>query len=124
MKSDARVNRLERKVLEFSLPRIQKSAPDLGIDVSVVTVSRRDYTGRGFFTYLDRSELLHVGSQTESYIWGEVAGKVNTSVITGYLIYIENGYVATIEGFSYGDNEWPQTIEEIELYPYDGVNYP
>jgi hypothetical protein len=34
---------------------------------------------------------------------------------TGYLIYIDDGFVTTVEGYTYGD-EWPHQIEQIELY--------
>jgi hypothetical protein len=34
---------------------------------------------------------------------------------TGYLVYIDDGYVTSVEGYTYGD-EWPDQIEQVELY--------
>ena len=123
MDSNTELNSIEQKVLEFFLAKRRGSTPESGIGLNGIIVSSRDYSGVGFMTELDRSETLRVGSQTESYTWGDIGGKLNSSLESGYLVFVEKGHVSAIEGFVYGEAEWPQKIEEIEIYPYDGTTY-
>jgi hypothetical protein len=45
-----------------------------------------------------------------------VKARLNASKLeTGYVVYVDNGYLTTIEGYTYGD-DWPESIGSFELY--------
>ena len=82
---------------------------------SSLNVSNRELSGVGFLTDLERSELLKIGEGNETYKFGDLGAKINTSIDTGYLIYVENGFVDAIEGYTYAD-DWPDEISTIDIY--------
>jgi hypothetical protein len=85
------------------------------LDFDAVTVSAREFTGVGFLTELARSKELKLFDGGVSLRWGKVGARLNTSVETGYLLYIDDGYLTAMEGYTYGD-EWPARITEMEFY--------
>lgn len=82
---------------------------------SNISVKSRNFTGAGFFTDFNESQKLKISNNPESYKWGHLGAKLNLGIDTGYLPYIENGYVKSIEGYVY-DGHWPENINEIQVY--------
>lgn len=81
-----------------------------------VTVSDREYTGVGFVTEFARSQELKLFDDGVSLRWGKTGARLNASKLeTGYLVYVDDGYVTAVEGYTYGD-PWPPQVEQIELY--------
>jgi hypothetical protein len=67
-------------------------------------------------TEFERSEDLKVFATGVSLRWGKIGARLNAAKLeTGYLVYVDDGYVTTVEGYTYGD-EWPDQVEHIELY--------
>ncbi|MDY7093938.1 MAG: hypothetical protein SX243_13280 [Acidobacteriota bacterium] len=86
------------------------------LHAEAVDVVDREFTGVGFLTELRRSPELKLFKDGVSMRWGEVGARLNaTKIETGYLVYVDNGYVTAIEGYTYGD-EWPAKVEQIEFY--------
>jgi hypothetical protein len=86
------------------------------VDFDAVRVSDREFTGAGFLTEFEQSEELKLFDDGVSLRWGKVGARLNASRLeTGYLVYVDDGYVTTVEGYTYGD-EWPNRVEQIELY--------
>jgi hypothetical protein len=66
-------------------------------------VTSRRYTGAGFLTDLDRSEALRLFDEEVSLRAGRVGARLNSNRLeTGYLVYIDNGYLTTLEGYTFG----------------------
>jgi len=113
-----KVNQLEMKVMnrflkDPTLPILAKSQ----IDFDRVNVTDRDYTGAGFFTEFERSEALRLFAEGTSMRGGRVGARLNSDRReTGYLFYVDDGYLTTLEGYTYGGDEWPKEITEIEIY--------
>ena len=59
--------------------------------------------------------FLKVESDDSSYKWGKLGAKLNGTIDTGYLIYVDCGYLHALEGYTYAE-EWPEDISEIETY--------
>jgi len=111
-----KVTELEKAVLERMLNEGELSLLKSTVNFDVVRVRDREFTGAGFLTEFERSEELKLFDEATSLRWGKVGARLNPSKIeTGYLIYVDNGYVTTIEGYTYGD-EWPHELVRIELY--------
>jgi hypothetical protein len=81
-----------------------------------VFVRERWFSGAGFFTDLSKNDILKVDKNGVEEIWGEVGAKLNDdSIDSGYLLYIRDGYIETIEGYTYGD-DWPEDIYNFTPY--------
>jgi hypothetical protein len=47
---------------------------------------------------------------------GRVGAWLNVSrVETGYIVYVDGGYLTAMEGYTYGE-DWPAEVEQVELY--------
>ena len=80
------------------------------------SVVSREFTGVGFITELIPSKCPGSYHANEQEVWGKLGAILNSSVDTGYLVYIEDGKICAIEGFTYGGENWPDEITKIQLY--------
>lgn len=107
---------LERAVVESMLADRELPCLRRSVDFEAVNVRDRDFTGVGFLTELEPSVGLKVFESGIRLRWGKVGARLNASKVeTGFLVYVDDGYVSTVEGYTYGD-EWPNKVEAFELY--------
>jgi hypothetical protein len=86
------------------------------VNFDVVVVTDRELTGVGFLTEFERSEELKVFEAGVSLRWGSAGARLNASKIeTGYLVYVDDGYITAVEGYTYGE-DWPDQVQQIEIY--------
>ena len=77
-----------------------------------VKVIERSYTGHGFFTTIS---ILDVVFKREHIHWGDgIIGKVNNNTDIGFLM-IPEGDQLTIEGFAFGDDQFPALVESFVI---------
>lgn len=87
---------------------------------SDVTVSERDFTGVGFYTYFNPSAVLELEGFGERYLWTDTVGTINGNFNVGFIVYVENGRITCIECHRYTfDSDWPDTVLEIELGTFE-----
>ena len=111
-----KANELEMAVIERLLADRELKPIRSAVNFDVVTVSDREWTGMGFLTEFERSEELKMFDSGASLRWGKVGARLNPSKLeTGYLVYVDAGYITGVEGYTYGD-EWPDHVQQIELY--------
>ena len=111
-----KANELEMAVIGHLLADSELSPIKTKVNFAAVAVRDRELTGAGFLTDFERSEELKLFADGVSLQWGKVGARLNASSLeTGYLIYIDDGYLTTIEGYTYGE-EWPDNVEQMELY--------
>lgn len=102
---------MARLLADTTIPLIRRS-----IDFEEIDVTTREVTGIGFFAELAPSENLKLFADGTSIRWGRVGARLNRPPVdTGYLLYVEDGYLTMVEGYTYG-TEWPTEIAEIELH--------
>jgi len=106
---------LEREVLEKLLAG---NDPDLEIlrdQIPKSVISAREFTGTGFFANfhvmpnvvrLLKRELLTIGDVSASIL--------GTKHGAGFILYIDNGILDYLEGFTF-DEDWPDRVEKFEL---------
>lgn len=112
-----KANDLEKAVVGRFLADPAVMPNKLIIDFEVVVVSSRDFTGVGFLTNFQRCEELKLFNDDVSMRWGNVGARLNEAHIdTGYVIYVDEGYLTTVEGFTYGEDVWPEEVTQVELY--------
>ncbi len=111
-----KVTELEKTVIGSILADRELNPIRLSVNFNAVTVRDREFTGAGFLTEFEPTEELKLFDDVVSLRWGKVGARLNSSKVeTGYLVYVDNGYVTAVEGYTYGD-EWPNQVEQIELY--------
>lgn len=112
------MNDLEKKVLNFILSEDNDEFSLLREQLSCCEVVRRERTGRGFFTYLevDRERCQSMGSSNLQL--GSVGAHIKgLEHGAGFLLFVEDGFLTMLEGYSYGES-WPELEKyEFELYP-------
>lgn len=99
----------------------QKGMPEKA-HFSDVAVTEREYTGVGFLTELESSEELRVSAEDVSFVWDEMGATLNEILDVGFVVFIKNGYVKTIEGYTFGTVEWPSNISDFELRPFNTIS--
>lgn len=115
-------NSLEKTLIEKMLadPEVNPIKHTVNFD-SVIVIERR-FTGVGFFTDFQYSPETKLFDSSVSLRWGKVVARLNESKLeTGYLVYVDDGYLTTIEGYTYGE-DWPEQVEKIEWYARDFAN--
>ena len=81
-----------------------------------LVIQSRKYTGCGFFTYFKTGGKLQIGDDKAKFVGGGLGAKLNQNIDTGYCFFVEEGYLDMLEGYCYGEQEWPENITTIEIY--------
>ena len=86
--------------------------------LEVCRCTKREATGVGFYTDLDVS--TYTGPQPELDLkFGDVVAEIDgLQQGAGFVLYVEAGLLAMLEGYTYGE-PWPDRIESFKL-SYDG----
>jgi hypothetical protein len=116
---------LEQAILKSMLADGQLHPARMSVNFDIVTVKDREFTGVGFLTELTPSDELRLFGPGVNFRWGRVGARLNAaSIETGYIVYVDDGYVTTVEGYTYGD-QWPSSVEQFELYALEpGMELP
>jgi hypothetical protein len=111
-----RANELERLVVERFLADHELKPVRSALHWDLIAVKERSLTGAGFLTEFEPSRELKVLGEGVDLRWGKVGARLNAQKVeTGYLVYVDGGYITTVEGYTYGV-PWPDRIDGIELY--------
>ena len=111
-----KLNELEREVLARFLADQELRFSEKKIDVDAVNVTDRSFTGIGFMTDVQKDENVRILDEARSVRWCKVAARLNDEQIeTGYVVYVDGGYLSGLEGFTYGGQEWPSRIEKLDV---------
>jgi hypothetical protein len=87
------------------------------LDSSALVPTSREYTGAGFLTEFQHSEKLKWFDAGTNLRWTGAGAWVNDERIdTGYLVYVDDGYLTAVEGATYGGEPWPSQITKAEWY--------
>lgn len=107
---------LEIAVLKMMLAHADPPASTAVLDPEAVKVIERAFTGIGVMTSLEQCEGLRLFDKGVALRWGEIGARLNADRLeTGYVVYVDDGYVNTIEGYTYG-RDWPREVDRFELY--------
>jgi hypothetical protein len=109
------LNELEKALIKNFLMHSGNFIEDDATFFSTISIKSREYTGVGFFTKFHQTEKLKINHEQKSSRLGNLGAKLNNAIDTGYLFYIENGYLELIEGYTY-DSDWPNEIHSIYVY--------
>ncbi|WP_259779553.1 hypothetical protein [Aestuariispira ectoiniformans] len=112
------INELEYEVLTHFLAH--ELLRRRWLQPETITVVEREHTGVGFFTEFAPSEQLLICANDYSRAHSSnLVLRLNSNVDSGYILYIEGGYLKHIEGFAF-DYDWPTHIDDIETVISNG----
>ncbi len=121
MSNDERLpNAFERALLQKLLAGNHPVLSILRAQLESCQVSRREFTGHGFFTNLkvDRSVGPAPTRRPRVQIC-DVGGKISgLKYGAGFVLFVTDGYLDLLEGFSY-EEPWPSVVSEFSLV-YEG----
>jgi hypothetical protein len=80
------------------------------------TVTEREMTGAGFFTYFSVPRDIPPLPGTPSFCFGDVHAELTGLKLgAGFLLTVNKGYLYDLEGYSY-EEPWPSNFELIRLF--------
>ena len=108
-------------ILKYEDKKISKKLYE---QFKVAEVKEREYTGTGFFTYFyindnTKDIFLSNGNMQLGGIHAEIKGLKNGA---GFVLYVENGRLKALEGYSYNET-WPNQaqISNVFVVKEDGT---
>ena len=109
---------LEAAVLEKLLDGDHPILVGLRAQLAGLVVTKREYSGVGFFTTLAvnaAARPISVSSLRFGDVEATIAGLQHGA---GFLVFVEEGMLTMLEGYCYGES-WPAEIRELSLRYWD-----
>ncbi len=77
-------------------------------------ITKTELTGVGFFVYFKFPDnIRRIADAKESFSFGDVKADINgLKHGAGFLLYVNDGAIDCLEGYSY-DEPWPENIQEF-----------
>lgn len=82
-----------------------------------VIISEED-TGVGFFIRYQVDSAIRIGEKFKTtFQIGDVDGEIDgINGAVGFVLFIKDGYLTMLEGYTNGIDKWPETDAEIKLF--------
>jgi len=110
------LNELEIAVLEMMLVGDHPLLNEMRRQLAVCHVGGRDYTGHGFFTSLQVDTNTVTFPQLRRLVLGDImVDAEGLEDSGGFALFIKDGLISTLEGFSFADI-WPDQITTFRLW--------
>ena len=111
----------ERAVMEKHLAGDHPVLAALRCQLPNCAVSRRDFTGHGFFAHLDvGAGALPVAKCRPRLVLSDVGATVpELRLGAGFALFIHDGLLSVLEGFTYGET-WPAEVTRFSLFYTSG----
>lgn len=116
---------LESEVIKWLLDGDNPVLDSLRRQLSSIESVTRELTGHGFyliFNYAVRPQSIDSYLPVKAnFSFGDVEASIDSvKGGAGFLLWIENGVLSELEGYTYGE-EWPFQVEKFTLqYLYEG----
>lgn len=108
---------LENKAMEMLLAGDDPVLEGLRNQYLNSKVKSREFTGAGFYTYYEISPgipRVAVGNNFE--FTDVIASQGSVDPAMGFWVFIRDGYLLQLEGFTFLLDEWPSDYVDITLY--------
>jgi hypothetical protein len=107
----------ENEVIKMILDNNIDKMDILREQYKISQVLKRKFTGCGFFsTFIindTEKKLQFEELNIELSCLGEIEGVENG---VGFILFIRDGYIDVLEGYTYGEETWPEEIGKYKLY--------
>jgi hypothetical protein len=107
---------LEKSVLERMLDKAGEQFETLRRQLSLAVVSKREFSGVGFFTELALSNDAPVKRDIADMTVGDVGAELpGLEHGAGFVLFVRNGAISMLEGYTY-DEKWPESTDGFKLF--------
>ena len=107
---------LERAVLEKLVSGDSDRYRILQKQIHALRVSERKMTGVGFFTRFSIPNDISKLSDEATFQIGGIGADINDLEHgAGFVLFIEDGQIETLEGYTY-DEPWPRNVDSFHLH--------
>ncbi|HEV7925823.1 MAG TPA: hypothetical protein VGR14_10725 [Verrucomicrobiae bacterium] len=107
---------LEKAVLEMMLDKAGEPFETIRQQLAHASVGERKFSGVGFFTNFVVPEDIAVRRDLRSMEIGDVGAEIaGLQLGAGFLLFIRDGVVSFLEGFTY-DESWPERTDEFRIF--------
>lgn len=109
----------EKNVMELLLAGEDDIFVKMREQYRVATIASREFTGVGFFTRFSIPQSGDLCLDTNEFYFGDVDGRINGQEgAVGFVLFVRDGYIFALEGYTSAVDQWPDSYEQIDLY-YD-----
>ncbi|HUJ17090.1 MAG TPA: hypothetical protein VL197_03770 [Nitrospirota bacterium] len=114
---DKEMSSLEKDVMLHLLAGKNNTLSVLRQQYLSAVVKSKEYTGAGFFIYFTIPKDAPKLSSEQSFDIGDVAARIDgLQNGAGFILYINKGTIRMLEGYTFGEEIWPKSVEHYELY--------
>ena len=107
---------LEKEAMEMLIAQSKVDKDVLLNQLSAATVVSRDFSGSGFFTHYEiQNNTLKASTNLASPIRGVYAKISGLEIGVGFLLFLKNGQIDTLECYEYDSVEFPIEITDYTL---------
>jgi hypothetical protein len=107
---------LEKAVLETFLDGEDQILSTLRSQLGKLNVEKREFTGAGFYTKFRLSPETRRAPGNRSLNLSDVLANIaGMKMGAGFVLLVRDGAIHTLEGYSYGDESWPEEITTFEV---------
>lgn len=89
-----------------------------------LAIRERNYSGKGLLTEFEPSETLSLRCTDCDERWTNAVGVINGDIDIGFLVYVDAGRVTAVEVFTYGGENWPDSIRDFEIHHIEVTHIP
>lgn len=96
-----------------ALHLILRNYPTLLDQLKSATVAKREFTGVGFYTNFRIDDEIPRGASMQV---SNVGCRLNNSVHVGLLLFVNEGKIDFLEGYTYGFEPYPEAIQSFTVF--------
>jgi len=112
---------LEKAVVDMLLQKRGEPFDTIRQQLAHASVTKREFTGVGFFTEFAVQADASVRRNLPDATIGDVGAKFPMLQHgAGFLLFIRDGVVSMLEGYTY-DEPWPASTDEFRVYRYQAA---
>ncbi len=107
---------LEKEALKMLIDKDNKNKEILLKQLIVATIITRNFSGSGFFTQFSIPDnVLKIQEKTLSPLRGVYARINGLKIGVGFLLFLNEGVIDTLECYEYDDMDFPEEITDYSL---------
>jgi hypothetical protein len=113
----AELTPLESAVLDKMLAKSGEPFDTIRDQLANASVSSRQFTGAGFFTHFAIPSVAPVRRDLASTEIADVGAQIpGLQHGAGFVLFIRDGVISLLEGYTYGDAAWPERITDFSVF--------
>jgi hypothetical protein len=112
----------EKKLMEMLLAGEDNVLNKLRKQYESAKVTSREFSNVGFYTSFSMQNEHDFSLGDKTFHIGDVDGVINgIEGAVGFILYIKNGIISLLEGYTNAIDKWPKTNDEIILLYDSGI---